>query len=148
MRQGGAVFVAFAWALVSLATSPGTTAGSVAYTYDAAGRLTLVDYGGGRTIAYAYDKLGNMASRIVTAGAGPAITGVVNGASFLPGTAASTWITIQGTNLSQTTRTWKSSDFVTNNLPTVLDGVSATSNGIAAYVYYISPTQLNVLAPW
>jgi uncharacterized protein (TIGR03437 family) len=32
-------------------------------------------------------------------------------------------------------------------LPTALDGVSVTVNGKAAYVYYISPTQINVQAP-
>jgi uncharacterized protein (TIGR03437 family) len=78
---------------------------------------------------------------------GSAITGVVNAASFLPGIAASTWITIEGTNLSQKTRSWGSSDFLNNSLPTQLDGVSAQVNGIPAYVYYISPTQLNLLAP-
>jgi len=32
-------------------------------------------------------------------------------------------------------------------MPTQLDGVSATVNGKAAYIYYISPTQVNILAP-
>ena len=73
--------------------------------------------------------------------------GVMNGASFLPGIAPGTWITIQGTNLSATTRTWTDSDFLGNNLPTQLDHVSVTINGKAAYVYFISPTQLNVLSP-
>lgn len=30
------------------------------YTYDAAGRLTQVNYGGGRTVGYAYDRAGNV----------------------------------------------------------------------------------------
>ncbi len=34
-----------------------------------------------------------------------------------------------------------------NQLPTSLDGVSVTVNGVPAYVYYISPTQVNVLTP-
>ena len=34
-----------------------------------------------------------------------------------------------------------------DNLPTVLDGVSVRINGKPAYIYYISPTQLNVLTP-
>jgi uncharacterized protein (TIGR03437 family) len=79
----------------------------------------------------------------------PSITsgGVVNGASFLPGIAPGTWITIRGSNLSTTTRIWGAADFSGNNLPTQLDGVSVTVNGKPGYVYYISPTQLNVLAP-
>ena len=55
--------------------------------------------------------------------------------------------TIQGANLSANTRTWSSSDFSGNNLPTQLDGVGVTVNGKPAYVYFISPAQLNVLAP-
>ncbi|HYL37556.1 MAG TPA: RHS repeat domain-containing protein [Bryobacteraceae bacterium] len=37
------------------------------YTYDDAGRLALVDYGNGATIAYTYDQAGNLLSRTVTA---------------------------------------------------------------------------------
>jgi len=36
---------------------------------------------------------------------------------------------------------------VNNQMPTNLDGVSATVNGTKAYVYYISPTQVNILTP-
>jgi uncharacterized protein (TIGR03437 family) len=75
------------------------------------------------------------------------ITSVVNGGSFQPGFASATWIAIFGTNLSQTTRSWQASDFVNGALPTALDGVSVTVNGLPAYVFYISPTQVNVLAP-
>jgi len=86
----------------------------------------------------------------VNAPAGPVISsvgGVVNGASFRSGLASGTWITIFGTNLSATTRQWQGSDFVGNNLPTALDNVRVTINGRAAYIYYISPTQVNALAP-
>ena len=61
--------------------------------------------------------------------------GVVNGASFIAGIAPSTWISILGTNLSATTRPWSLADFVGDNLPTVLDGVSVKINGKPAYIY-------------
>ena len=77
----------------------------------------------------------------------PGITAVVNGASYQPGIASSTWVTIWGTNLSATTRSWADSDFVDGALPAGLDGVSAKVNGIPAYIGYISPGQLNVLVP-
>jgi uncharacterized protein (TIGR03437 family) len=77
----------------------------------------------------------------------PSITSVVNGASFAPNISGGSWITILGGSLSATTRPWASSDFVGDNLPTNLNGVSVTVNGIAAYPAYISPTQINVLAP-
>src|SRR3989442_4223779 len=77
------------------------------------------------------------------------VTGVVNGASFQPGIAAGSWVTIQGANLANTNpgRTWRSDEIVNGNLPTALDGVSVTINNKPAYVYYISPTQINVQAP-
>ncbi len=79
--------------------------------------------------------------------AAPTITGIVNGASFLVGTAAATWTTIFGTNLSSTTTTWQPSDFNGNLLPTTLGGVSVTIDGLPAYVYYVSPSQIDFLAP-
>jgi uncharacterized protein (TIGR03437 family) len=36
---------------------------------------------------------------------------------------------------------------VNNKMPSQLDGVSVTVNGKSAYVYYISPTQANILTP-
>jgi uncharacterized protein (TIGR03437 family) len=72
---------------------------------------------------------------------------IVNAASLLPGIAPASWTTIQGSNLSATTRIWTTADFSGGTLPTELDGVSVTVNGKAAYVYYISPSQINVLTP-
>lgn len=76
----------------------------------------------------------------------PAITSV-NTAGGSATIAPNTWIEIKGSNLATTTRIWRNSDFINNQLPTQLDGVSATINGKPAYVYYISPTQVNVLTP-
>jgi uncharacterized protein (TIGR03437 family) len=84
------------------------------------------------------------------AAAGPVPTisanGVVNGASFQPGMVPGSWFTIQGTNLSSTTNTWDKS-IVDGKLPTSLDGVSVDVSGKAAYIYFVSPTQINALAP-
>ena len=44
-------------------------------------------------------------------------------------------------------RIWQGSDFVGNSMPTKLDTVSATVNGKPAFVYYISPLQVNILTP-
>lgn len=78
---------------------------------------------------------------------GPMITSVANAFSGSPGIAPNTWVTIMGTNLAPDARSWQSSDFVNNRMPTVLDGVTVTLNGKNAYIYYISPGQLNVLTP-
>jgi uncharacterized protein (TIGR03437 family) len=82
----------------------------------------------------------------VPAGA-PVISSVFNGASLQAGVAASAWVSIKGTNLSATTRIWTGADFRGINLPTQVEGVSVKFGGIPAYVYYVSPTQLNVLVP-
>jgi uncharacterized protein (TIGR03437 family) len=86
---------------------------------------------------------------LVVQGTQPAgvVTAVANGASFQTNFAASTWVSIFGTNLSTSTEEWGGSDFVNGMLPTTLDGVSVTINGMPAYVEFISPTQINVLAP-
>ncbi|HUB80343.1 MAG TPA: SBBP repeat-containing protein [Bryobacteraceae bacterium] len=79
----------------------------------------------------------------------PVITAVVNGASFQPGIESGSWATIEGVNLSNTNpgRTWLASEIVNGNLPTSLDQTSVTIDGKPAYVYYVSPTQLNVQVP-
>ena len=43
------------------------TAATVNYSYDAAGRLTKIDYGSGGSITYTYDSAGNLLSRTVVA---------------------------------------------------------------------------------
>jgi protocatechuate 3,4-dioxygenase, beta subunit len=84
------------------------------------------------------------------AGTGPVISsrsGVVNAAGFDAGVTPGAWISIHGFRLAANTRTWTAADIVNGKLPTALDGVSVTINGRDAAVYYISPNQLNVLAP-
>jgi len=73
--------------------------------------------------------------------------GIVSGASFKPGISGGSYVTINGTNLASSTRLWTDADFVNGNLPTSLDNVSVTINNKPAYVEYISPTQINVIAP-
>src|SRR6185437_7726000 len=74
--------------------------------------------------------------------------GVVNGASFTGPISAGSWFKIFGSNLSSgNPRIWGASDFVNGRLPTSLDGVGVTVNGVPAYIYYISSTQINAFAP-
>ena len=77
----------------------------------------------------------------------PTLSTVVNGGSFLPGFSQGSWVTIKGTNLAVTTRIWTAADFLGTSLPTQLDGAGLIVDGKPAYVYYISPTQINALAP-
>jgi uncharacterized protein (TIGR03437 family) len=79
----------------------------------------------------------------------PAITKVANAEGEAPVIAPNTWVEIKGSGLSLTgdSRTWATADFVKNQLPTALDSVSATVNNKPAYVYYISPGQIDILTP-
>ncbi|MFN0100973.1 MAG: IPT/TIG domain-containing protein [Bryobacteraceae bacterium] len=76
------------------------------------------------------------------------VGGVTSGATFRRGAVSGSWVTLAGNGLASTTRAWQINDFTTaNKLPEALDGVSVRINNQPASVYYISPTQINVLAP-
>jgi uncharacterized protein (TIGR03437 family) len=80
----------------------------------------------------------------------PAISLVANAEGGSPLIAPNTWIEIQGVNLAPNqdalnTRIWQAADFVNNQLPVALDGAGVTVNGIPAYIYYVSPSQINAL---
>ena len=79
-------------------------------------------------------------------GGTPAIGSVVNGASFGNGLVSNSWATITGTNLATVTDTWANA-IVNGKLPTTLDGVSVTVGFAPAYIYYVSPTQINFVVP-
>ncbi len=80
---------------------------------------------------------------------GPVIAEVANAEGENPVVAPNTWIEIKGANLAPAgaTRQWQTADFAGTQMPTQLDQVSVTVNGKSAYVYYISPAQINVLTP-
>ena len=83
------------------------------------------------------------------AAASPSITagGVANAASGAAGASPNTWISIYGSNFSLASQTLASSDVIDNAIPTSLAGVSVQINGKAAFIEYVSPTQINVLTP-
>jgi uncharacterized protein (TIGR03437 family) len=81
----------------------------------------------------------------------PNVKAIVNAADAT-GTllgAPNTWMTLYGTNLAppEHARSWQTSDFINNQMPTNLDGVSVSFGGASGYISYISPTQINVLTP-
>ena len=80
---------------------------------------------------------------------GPEVSEVANAEGDSPVIAANTWVGIKGAKLAPAgdSRIWQTPDFVGNQMPTQLDQVSATVNGKNAFVWYISPTQINVLTP-
>jgi uncharacterized protein (TIGR03437 family) len=95
-------------------------------------------------------------SFMVSQTAGPVINSVANAEGQAPLLAANTWVDIKGTGLAPSGVSssacapgycWQLSDFVNNQLPTTLQGVTVTLNGENAFVYYISMGQINILTP-
>ncbi len=89
---------------------------------------------------------------------GPVVVSSVNSASAYGNYsyfASGSWLEIKGSNLADPkdpriasgTGQWASADFNGSSAPTSLDGISVTINNKPAYVWYLSPTQLNVQAP-
>ncbi len=80
-------------------------------------------------------------------GNAPTISEVDNAFSNIPNSPiqSGTWVAIKGTNLSNTNpgRGWNANE----SFPTSMDGTSVTINNKPAFVYFISPTQVNVQAP-
>ena len=73
--------------------------------------------------------------------------GVVNAWNSQPVFSDSSWVTIYGSNFTTSQRTWRTDEIVGGKLPTELDGVKVSINNKPAFVYFISPNQLNVQAP-
>ncbi len=79
----------------------------------------------------------------------PAVTSINSATDFggWSNFASGSYLEIKGSNLAPDSRTWLTADFNGNNAPVSLDGVTVSINGTNAYVYYISPTQIDVQAP-
>lgn len=76
--------------------------------------------------------------------------GIVSSATSVSGPVApNSWVTVYGSSLGATTRSWTDGDFINNGIPFSLDGVSVILTGAPrlAYVGYVSPTQVNFLLP-
>jgi uncharacterized protein (TIGR03437 family) len=121
-----------------VATVPaGVPGGTVALTITAAGQISPA----GLTLSV----VGGQTS------SGPSIASVNTAGGYL-GFAQNTFIEIKGSNLAPANvgagLTWDNApEFLSGRMPTQLSGVSVTVNGKAAFVYFVSPGQLNVLTP-
>jgi uncharacterized protein (TIGR03437 family) len=130
---------------------------SIALVYFDSTNLITQSSGGDQLTATG-SKIAQAYSAIAAGGSAPTpvITLVANAEGDAPIIAPNTWVEIKGSNLAPTGdsssacapgRCWLASDFFGSQMPAELDGVSVTVNGNAAYVYYISPTQVNILTP-
>jgi len=74
------------------------------------------------------------------------VLAVVDAAGFQPAIASGAWVTILGSGFTSAPQTWTPGP-ADRQFPSSLGGVSVTINGQPAYVDYISPGQINVIAP-
>ena len=78
---------------------------------------------------------------------GPVITSVQNGATYQDGFPSGAWLQVQGTNLASVpSDTWDKT-IANGVLPQMLDNVKVSIGGQPGYVYFVSPGQINVVAP-
>lgn len=106
-------------------------------TFDTNGNLFVVDRG-------------NRKIRKISPPPVPAIrseTPVLTSFGGRVGFSSNTYVEIYGQNFTTSQRLWAGSDFNGANAPTSLDGVSVTVNGRPAFIYYISPNQININTP-
>jgi uncharacterized protein (TIGR03437 family) len=127
-------------------TPPATSAGNVTiYVTGNAGP------GGPPTQGNAHVYTASYTLSPAAAGSSPTIKDVVTAGIGGPASfEAGSFVEIDGANLANTNpgRIWNAStEIINGNLPTKLDGVSVTINGKPAFIYYISPTQINLQAP-
>lgn len=111
--------------------------GPTTMTTDPQGNLYITEYNNKRVRKVTMPNIPNF--RAVDSGA----------ASFAgqAGFASNMYMDITGVYLSPTTRTWTLADFSGGLAPTTLDGVSATVNGKAAFMRYVSPTAVGIITP-
>ncbi|HCC57114.1 MAG TPA: hypothetical protein DEQ47_07600 [Solibacterales bacterium] len=125
-------------------TPPATNAGNVTFYVAVNASPTTADTQFGKHIHTAGFTLVPQTGQAPSIGTG----GVLNTASGTPAIGPNAYVSIYGSNLSTTSpgRTWSAADLA-YGLPLALDGTSVTIDGKAAYVEYVSPGQVNVIAP-
>jgi uncharacterized protein (TIGR03437 family) len=86
---------------------------------------------------------------VLCSGKTPVIGKVISAGGFgaLPTFASGSWIEIYGSNFASDTWQWQGADFNGAAAPTTLAGLSVLIDGSPAYVYFMSPGQVDVQAP-
>jgi uncharacterized protein (TIGR03437 family) len=102
-----------------------------------------VDASGNLFIADTNSVIRKVSASTSTSSTTPSIAtgGIVPVDSTVPTIQPGEWVSIYGTNLAGGIATWN------GNFPTTLGGTSVTIDGRAAYLWYVSPSQINLQAP-
>jgi uncharacterized protein (TIGR03437 family) len=111
---------------------------------DAAGNIYVADTGNNSTTNGEHlAHTGNNRIRLLTPGAMPTIFkgGVVPNDGSVPVIQPGSWVSIYGSNLASGTFVWN------GDFPTSLGGTSVTIDNKPAYLWFVSPTQINLQVP-
>src|ERR1700722_10199688 len=139
--------VSFSISGASLGTAALTGSAGTATATLAVNGLQLPVGNGNITATYNGTSSAAVTVSVTASGSGsaeaPAVTSVSNGASFKPGFAPGSILSVFGTGLAPSIQTASSIP-----LPLSAMGVAVLVNGIAAPLYYVAPGQLNVQIPY
>jgi uncharacterized protein (TIGR03437 family) len=137
----------FSIAGTSLGSAPLTGSAGTATATLALNGLQLPSGSGTITATYNGANSASVTLSVTASGSGsqasPAIASVANGASFKQGFAPGAVLSLFGTSLSPVAQSASSVP-----LPISVSGVEVLVNGIAAPLYYVAPSQLNVQIPY
>jgi uncharacterized protein (TIGR03437 family) len=140
----------YTWSATGLPAGLSIGAGTGAIT----GTPTGTTSGTATVVVTVTDTSSNTASKTYTLmvnqpSGSPTITSVSTSAGGQQFIGPNMWISLYGTGFTPAnfTDTWSNAikNSATGALPTILDNVSVMVGGVPAYIYYISPTQINVL---
>jgi uncharacterized protein (TIGR03437 family) len=86
---------------------------------------------------------------VLCSGQTPVIGKVISAGGFgaMPNFASGSWVEIYGSNFATDTWQWQGMDFNGAAAPTTLAGINVMINGNPAYMYFVSPGQVDVQAP-
>ena len=132
--------------LLVLGLSVFTTAETVHYSYDPAGRLARAEYEGGKAISYTYDKAGNLLRREVSDSSGLASA---NAASYDPARilAPEAIVYAEGPNLATGIAVADTLELPTELLGTSVDVTDVDGTTRRAGLIYVTPGAVAYVVP-
>jgi len=133
---------------IALLILTAASAQEIRYRYDASGRLTRADLGGGRTIVYTYNSAGDLIRRVIESGAAQGFTSV-SSASFEAGRPLAPSMIAAGFGAGLATGVAVNNQPIppTELLGTSVEITDSAGTARQAQLFAVAPTQINWLVP-